>query len=162
MHDVSMSGASGHGEEPMASMRDAQGELAARQIHLPNIRDDRKSVDRHKQIGLRYGSRCQPVRAPPDDKPRTAFYRIRGSSRGPTPDFGAIMRAVREGIRRCCWQEIIDRAVEQESRIASQSCRRRASTSCRSIASTPASSTCSACRSTTRGSTQFAPYENHS
>jgi hypothetical protein len=84
MHDVSMSGASGHGEEPMASMRDAQGELAAPQIHLPKIRDDRKSVDRHKQIGLRYGSRCQPVRAPPDDKPRTAFsyaYGILASAR---------------------------------------------------------------------------------
>jgi hypothetical protein len=86
MHDVSMSGASGHGEEPMASMHDAQGEFAARQIYLPNIRDDRKSVDRHKQIGLRYGSRCQPVRAPPDDKPRTAFLCVR--------DFGVRPRKV--------------------------------------------------------------------
>jgi hypothetical protein len=34
-------------------MRDAQGELAARQSHLPKIRDDRKSFDRHKQIGVR-------------------------------------------------------------------------------------------------------------
>jgi hypothetical protein len=32
-------------------MRDAQGELAARQSHLLKIRDDRKSVDRHEQIG---------------------------------------------------------------------------------------------------------------
>jgi hypothetical protein len=38
-------------------MLDAQGELAARQSHLPKIRDDRKFVDRHEQIGLRYGSR---------------------------------------------------------------------------------------------------------
>jgi hypothetical protein len=62
MRDVSMSGASGHGEEPMAdpaSMRDARGELAARQSHLPKIRDD--SVDRHKQIGLRYGSRSSTI-----------------------------------------------------------------------------------------------------
>src|SRR6476620_9378921 len=36
-----------------ASMRDAQGELAARQSHLPKIRDDRKSVDRDEQIGVR-------------------------------------------------------------------------------------------------------------
>jgi len=34
-------------------MRDAQGKLAARQSHLPKIRDDRKSVDRHEQIGVR-------------------------------------------------------------------------------------------------------------
>jgi hypothetical protein len=33
---------------PPASMRDAQGELPARQSHLPKIRDDRKSVDRHE------------------------------------------------------------------------------------------------------------------
>ena len=36
MLDGSMSGASGHREEPMASMR---GKLAARQIHLPKIRE---------------------------------------------------------------------------------------------------------------------------
>ena len=30
-----------------------QGELAARQSRLPKIRDGRKSVDRHQQIGLR-------------------------------------------------------------------------------------------------------------
>ena len=35
--------------------------ITARQSHLPKIRDDRKSVDRHEQIGLRYGSRSSTI-----------------------------------------------------------------------------------------------------
>ena len=64
MRDVSMSGASGHGEEPMAdpcvNARRTR-RITARQSHLPKIRDDRKSVDRHEQIGLRYGSRSSTI-----------------------------------------------------------------------------------------------------
>ena len=59
-----MSGASGHGEEPMAdpcvNARRTR-RITARQSHLPKIRDDRKSVDRHEQIGLRYGSRSSTI-----------------------------------------------------------------------------------------------------
>jgi len=64
MRDVSMSGASGHGEEPMAdpcvNARRTR-RITARQSRLPKIRDDRKSVDRHEQIGLRYGSRSSTI-----------------------------------------------------------------------------------------------------
>ena len=64
MRDVSMSGASGHGEEPMAdpcvNARRTR-RITARQSHLPKIRDDRKSVDRHEQIGLRYGARSSTI-----------------------------------------------------------------------------------------------------
>jgi hypothetical protein len=64
MRDVSMSGASGHGEEPMAdpcvNARRTR-RITARQSHLPKIRYDRKSVDRHEQIGLRYGSRSSTI-----------------------------------------------------------------------------------------------------
>ena len=35
--------------------------ITARQSHLPKIRDDRKSVDRHEQIGLRYGARSSTI-----------------------------------------------------------------------------------------------------
>jgi hypothetical protein len=64
MRDVSKSGASGHGEEPMAdpcvNARRTR-RITARQSHLPKIRDDRKSVDCHEQIGLRYGSRSSTI-----------------------------------------------------------------------------------------------------
>jgi len=56
MRDVSMSGQADMVRSQWrtpASMPGAQGELAARQSHLPKIRDDRKSVERHGQIDVR-------------------------------------------------------------------------------------------------------------
>jgi hypothetical protein len=75
----------------MARQCDARGELAARQIYLPNIRDDRKSVDRHKQTGLRYGGEMPANSHAARRQSQTAFLCVRDFGVGPrkVPVFAA-------------------------------------------------------------------------